>query len=223
MEYIETVDELRDLKRQIIRDYSFYDQNDEQMLVNLKDLIDLDTEQFEEFINEIVLRRYYASYLSKIAPWILELVRKNNYFILAPMYIKERDELLEENHKLLYEALNCYGLTIEGDCLESSITNRKFPISTQIVYANRKNMFEDDKEYDERIRATHKMIEYNYNPLTWECKINTIKLRLADIETVLHDNIPSFDSKIKDYENMINTYREFKMKYVTVKPKGASR
>lgn len=202
------------LKQKISEELGFVGTDDE-IEEALKRLLAMESEMFDNSMNDLVLKKYYESFLKDVYPQIRILTRKNNNNnSLDLSLLFEKNKINEANHKAIKSALATYFYQVKDGCLLNVLNSHEVLLSEELKRIIRtRDIFQKESHLNENIRAKHLDIKYNYRPSYWEIYFDVMRKDLHTVNKQLEDKIPDFASNLEIYEYHIKLYIEYITKY----------
>lgn len=206
--------EFAKLKQKIASEIGLYGLSDDEMESALKTLISMESENFDNIMNDIVLRKYYHYFLNYIFPQIDTMLTLGKTPPVHLKYFEDKQEINEKNRNAINNSLNTYCYHVCDEFIVNSITGHKSPITAELMnLIKKKDIFRVSYNYDVKVATSHPAPAFNYNVDSWLNYASYVQNRLISIDNRLKKRIPAFEQSIEMYEKHVKLYKEYIRKY----------
>ena len=214
-------EEFMQLKEKIVNELGFQGLDDDEIEKSLKLLIGLESENFDNSMNDLVLRKYYNYFLDDIFPAIYSMITLKEIPSVNIKYYNNKKEINALNKEALNRSLAAYFYSINDGFLVNTVNSHESHLTGELEKLIVKDdVFRTDYKYDPKIMSKHPVIDFNYDIRKWISYAIYVQKRLSEIEKNLNDKIPDFEQSSELYEYHIKLYRDYVVKYRYISAAG---
>ncbi len=206
--------EFNKLKEKIVNELGFQGLNDEEIEDALRMLINVETEAFNNSMNDLVLRKYYNYFIDYILPEIYIMISSRQTPKDHIQYYEYKQKINEKNKKAIMSSLNAYFYSVNNGFLVNTVNSHEAHLADELEGILMKDdIFRIDYNYNSDIATKYPAIDFDYNLENWVLYASYIQDRLFEIENNLNDKVPSFKQTLAMYEQHIKLYKDYIRKY----------
>ena len=212
---LESQIKLDTLRKSIMAELNLPKLSIEDLEGTLCSLIGMESETFDNSMNDLVLRRYYNYFLTVIFPRIYNMIELKRTPKDHIKYADSEDDMSKKNINNLHaeairQAIEFYGYSVNDGFLINNFNSHEVHISDELLtLMSMKDIFRVKYNYNPEIATKFPMIEFDYKLQDWVEYAYSVQERLASLENTLNDKVVDFKQNLDIYEYHISLYREY--------------
>lgn len=212
---LESQIKLDTLRKSVMAELNLPNLSIEELEGTLRSIISIESETFDNSMNDLVLRRYYNYFLTGIFPAIYNMIESKRTPQDHIKYVDSEDDVSKKTINKLHaeairQAIEFYGYSVNDGFLINNFNSHEVHISDELLaLMSMKDIFRVKYNYNPEIATKYPMIEFNYKLQDWVEYAYAIQERLAFLESTLNDKIVDFKQNLDIYEYHISLYREY--------------
>ncbi len=203
-----------ELKKQITNELNLQALSDDEIEESLKALIQIETEAFDNSMNDLVLRKYYCYFIDNIFPLIYAMITSHKTPQNHLKYFELKKKINEKNRVLLKKSFDDYFYKVGNGFIVNTLNSHEVHMVDELEEIwQKKDLFMVDHNYDDSIATKYPEPKFDYDLNFWVLYAADIQKKLFLIEQSLAEKIPDFASSLALYEHHLKLYLEYVKKY----------